>query len=316
MHGKRFDLLAVGNIAFEDVFKVDRIPSFEGTGLILGTKTHFGGRAGNIALPLSYLGLKVAVAAFVGEDFEKSCYKQALISNHVNIDKIHAIRGKESPRSIVFYAPKGKMFRFFEPIDSSASTLNLRKVDFEHCAILYITAFDGEDSIRQIIKEANGVVKTVVVGLGEEVTRKNANFLRRIINFGDYLFLNNFELKILLERLGLSDTRDLILRSERLNSVVVTEGNLGSTLYKKDETLKIPPVFPDQIVNTLGAGDAYVAGFILGLTKNYEAAKCAKLGSTLSSFALEQEGAQPYQIGVPMVKERFKLSFPQEDVLF
>jgi sugar/nucleoside kinase (ribokinase family) len=59
-----------------------------------------------------------------------------------------------------------------------------------------------------------------------------------------------------------------------------------------------------------------VAGFILGLTKNYEAAKCAKLGSTLSSFALEQEGAQPYQIGVPMVKERFKLSFPQEDVLF
>jgi hypothetical protein len=29
MHGKRFDLLAVGNIAFEDVFKVDRIPSFE-----------------------------------------------------------------------------------------------------------------------------------------------------------------------------------------------------------------------------------------------------------------------------------------------
>ena len=309
----RFDLLAVGNVAIERVYKINQIPSIDGTGLILSEKTYLGGRAGNIALTVSALGLSVAVAALVGADFEESGFIEFLVKNHVDISRIQIDSETRSPQSVIFYTEKGKILRFFEPIHSSLITLDLPKADFENCHILYITAFNGEEPIRKIVETSKDAVATVVLAIGEEVNRKNAEYLLNLLAFGNYLFLNQIELEILLNKIGLSTVQSLLDKNRQLESIAVTRGNAGSILYSRRAIFKIPAVPPTRIVNTLGAGDAYVAGFIYGLRKGFELEKCGKIAAVSSSFVLETENAQPLDLTAQALKRRYGATFLQDD---
>jgi len=302
----------VGNIGLEHVFKVNRIPLNDNTGLILQEKMYFGGRAGNIALILARLGLKVAIASFVGRDFIESGYRDFLIRNHVNIDKIKVIAHKKCTRTVVLYTEKAELVYFFEPIlRSSPSILDLSKNDVESCSILYMTSFDGEKPIRRLTELTRDTQNIIVVALGEEVYRKSRNFLESLVSAADYLFANQAEIEILFGKIGLSSVTDLFEKNERLKCIAITSGQHGSILHARDAIHKIQPVFPSRIVNALGAGDAYVAGFIYGLQKRFDIQKCGKIASVIASFALEVEGAQPSSISLQDVKMRYSKAFQQ-----
>jgi sugar/nucleoside kinase (ribokinase family) len=309
MSFNNFDLLAIGNVGIEHIFKVDRIPGDDKTGLILSERTHFGGRAGNIALTSARLGLGVAIASVAGNDFITSGYKDFLVNNHVNIDRIKIIREAECSKTIVLYNENGKMIYFFKPINCPEIALDVNKVDLNLYKFLYITAFDGEKPIQKIVKAAKGSSNIIVVAIGEEVYRKSANFLTTILSIGNYLFVNQSELKVLLERISLSNVGDFFESNERLNYVIVTLGKRGSILYGRQANYKIPSVLPPQIVNTLGAGDAYVAGFIYGLRKNFHIEKCGRIASVAASFVLEQESAQPVKITAKGLRARYNARF-------
>jgi sugar/nucleoside kinase (ribokinase family) len=86
----------------------------------------------------------------------------------------------------------------------------------------------------------------------------------------------------------------LFVEEDKLMYVAVTIGESGSIIYGKHEIYKIPSIQPStKIVNTLGAGDAYAAGFIYGLVRKYHPEKCGKIASIIASFALTQESALP-----------------------
>ena len=44
-------------------------------------------------------------------------------------------------------------------------------------------------------------------------------------------------------------------------------------------------------IYSVGAGDGFVSGFMYGLAKGHSIKDCSLLGSTLSSFVLEDEGS-------------------------
>jgi len=58
-----------------------------------------------------------------------------------------------------------------------------------------------------------------------------------------------------------------------------------------------------------GAGDAYRAGLIKGLTLNLPWATAALLGSTLASFAVEQAGTQEHRFTLSDFQHRYQENF-------
>lgn len=46
-----------------------------------------------------------------------------------------------------------------------------------------------------------------------------------------------------------------------------------------------------QEIRAIGAGDAYVAGFLYGMSQGCDPVTCAQYGSTVSSFIIEDDGS-------------------------
>jgi sugar/nucleoside kinase (ribokinase family) len=104
-----------------------------------------------------------------------------------------------------------------------------------------------------------------------------------------YFFGNEAEVAQAKRFLRVGSTEGLL----RFASVViVTRGSRGSTIYTRDEKIRIPRVRPKRVVDVTGAGDAYRAGFYAGLSRGLDLRRCGILGSTVASFAVEASGTQ------------------------
>jgi sugar/nucleoside kinase (ribokinase family) len=99
------------------------------------------------------------------------------------------------------------------------------------------------------------------------------------------------------------------------NIAIITRGEDGALLMSAQETLEAP-VFPVTVVDLSGAGDAFVAGFIVGLLEQWPladslcfasvigASACTHLGCTGGVFTRKQAEAylQSHQLTIKSVK--------------
>lgn len=81
--------------------------------------------------------------------------------------------------------------------------------------------------------------------------------------------------------------RDLIDRG--IGAVVVSMGGQGAVLVEPDEAVHAAPLRVD-VVSTVGAGDAMVAGLVLGMVRDLSLADRARLATAFSAAALTTLG--------------------------
>jgi len=74
--------------------------------------------------------------------------------------------------------------------------------------------------------------------------------------------------------------------------VVITQGAEKTIIAHKGMTTEYPIIAlpKEKIVDTNGAGDAYVGGFLAGLAKGLDIAACHKAGSYSASVVIQQSG--------------------------
>ena len=72
--------------------------------------------------------------------------------------------------------------------------------------------------------------------------------------------------------------------------VITTLGDKGSIAYN-GETYTTFGIIPCNVVDTMGAGDSFIAGFLKGILEEKPVEECMKMGATNSSVTLEYNGA-------------------------
>ncbi|TCS79438.1 fructoselysine 6-kinase [Muricomes intestini] len=72
--------------------------------------------------------------------------------------------------------------------------------------------------------------------------------------------------------------------------VIATLGEAGSLAYNGREYKKFG-IIPCNVVDSMGAGDSYIAGFLKGCLENKEIEECMKMGAANASQTLEYQGA-------------------------
>jgi 2-dehydro-3-deoxygluconokinase len=87
--------------------------------------------------------------------------------------------------------------------------------------------------------------------------------LRKIAEAADLVFGGDDELRLLFPEGDAADTAERLLRSG-CSEVVLKKGAFGATVYSAVGVVDSPG-FTVDVVDTVGAGDAFVAGYLSGL---------------------------------------------------
>jgi len=79
-----------------------------------------------------------------------------------------------------------------------------------------------------------------------------------------------------------------------LEALVVKRGVNGSTVLLKDGTVTDVPGFPVEVVNVLGAGDAFASGFIYGYLNGWDWYKCCRMGNACGAILVTKPGCSNF----------------------
>ncbi len=72
--------------------------------------------------------------------------------------------------------------------------------------------------------------------------------------------------------------------------LIVKRGDKGATIFYKDGRVEDVPGFPVEIVNVLGAGDAFASGFIYGYLQGWDLYKACRLGNASGAWVVQKPG--------------------------
>ena len=74
----------------------------------------------------------------------------------------------------------------------------------------------------------------------------------------------------------------------------MTKGEAGALITVGKDEFEIPPAKPTEVVDPTGAGDAFRAGFILGMKQSLPWPVVGRLAALTAVHAIEQKGPQQH----------------------
>jgi ribokinase len=269
-------ILVVGNINFDILFPLDRLPGPHEKIVCQEAHTGFGGSAANTAHWLAKLGVEVALAGAVGSDPLGETHLARLRETGV---KTGGVQRTDSATGIAVIFSLGREKRMVR-----APGANLRgRTDpglLEGCDLAYLS---GGDTGTLAGYAALAKERDIPVICGWHGVRE-----KRVAGLADGFILNSDEVRMVT---GLEDPFEGItaLDSE-IAAVTLPTG--GCLVSEGIDVLKVPAGELDPVDRT-GGGDAFAAGFLAGLSKGLGLEECGKRGNELAAKVIMEVGARP-----------------------
>lgn len=120
--------------------------------------------------------------------------------------------------------------------------------------------------------------------------------LEESMKLADILKINDEEIRIIAGMLGLGDDDAAACRSliadYGLKLVILTRGAQGSEVVTADEVIP-QAVGHVDVVDTVGAGDAFTAAFVVAYLRGDPLADAQRLASETASYVCSRKGAMP-----------------------
>jgi fructokinase len=124
----------------------------------------------------------------------------------------------------------------------------------------------------------------------------SVELLEKMLTVGHVIKINEAELDKLINLFNLDSSKNTavqqLITKFNIDLVAVTLGENGAELYTRDEMNKYNAE-PVDIVDSLGAGDAYAAILCLGYLKNFPLAEINKLANEFALEICHVSGALP-----------------------
>lgn len=287
MTAKKPFLSVYGHITIDQIVSVKRFPNLNETVDILSKTTTLGGTGANIAIAAAKLGVPTAICAFVGSDIPLKYVREIEDSGLITDELVMVDDFETSQCTVLNDAELRQKVIFYQGPQGYASQIgrdlldNARRSEWVHFCT-------GEpEYYLRLMSELSGNSARLSIDPAQETYRLwPADVLSRGISMADAVFCNEYEAKVIEERLNLSSVLDL---DKPL--VVKTMGAAGSVARIGGEIVEVPCIPSSGPVDATGCGDTFRAGFYSGLYHGYSVKESLILASTVSSFTIERTGA-------------------------
>jgi fructoselysine 6-kinase len=215
----------------------------------------------------------------VGNDVYGQRMKDALMIKGVDISHVKTLDGNTAITHVELVDGE-RLFGEYDEGVLKKFKLDDMDIDFIRGHDMVVSGLWGmiEDNLEEIHS------KGIPVAFDGATRPDDAACIKAIPNV-DYFFFasDDGDSTVLREKM-----KEIYAKGPRI--VVVTLGEKGSIAYDGCEFITFG-IIECRVIDTMGAGDSYIAGFLKGITESQPILECMRMGAANSSVTLEYNGA-------------------------
>ncbi|MAU10979.1 MAG: ribokinase [Anaerolineaceae bacterium] len=262
---------------------------------------HWGGVAANIAFTLARFDLQPKLVGTVGRDFQD--YREWLDEAGVDTSTVKQL---DDVFTASFFCntddENNQIASFYSGAMAHAKDYSLADALSDIAPDLVIVSPNDPAAMSNLTQECRDKGYRFVYDPSQQVARLDGETLKHDMQGAFAMVVNHYEAHIISEKTGMSleDLRTAI------DLLVITEGGEGSKIYTNGDVIPVPAFAPTEIKDPTGAGDAFRAGFIAGLSYDLPLEVAGEMGAMCATYALEHIGPQGHHYTLAQFIERFR----------
>ena len=274
--------------------------------LVDGLDVRRGGTAANIAFGIGALGLNPYLIAAVGTDWAD--YDSWLTRHGVDTTYVKVSKDLLTASFMVTTDQElNQIASFFPGAMSEARNIELSPImeKVGRLDLLVISPDDPEAMLRhsEVCRQQQ---IAFAADPSQQMARMSGEEIKLLIDGAAYLFLNEYELALAMQKTGWTD-REIL---ERVKYRVVTLGSKGAKVESAaGEFVQVGCPKEKSKTDPTGVGDSFRSGFIAGLAWGLSHERCAQLGALIATYVIETLGTQEYRFTSEQFIERFKSAY-------
>jgi len=294
---------------FTDSFVAGSLEKVSLSFLVDSLDVRRGGCAANICYGMGVLGLNPVLIAAVGKDWADY---EAWLSRH-GVDTSHALVSTSLYTAHFMVTTDddlNQIASFFPGAMSEARNIELGPIMEKtgRFDMVVISPDDPEAMLHHSdVCRKEGIA--FAADPSQQMARMSGEEIKLLIDGASYLFLNEYELALAMQKTGWSD-REIL---EHVKIRVVTLGSKGAKVESAaGEFVQVGTPQEKSKTDPTGVGDSFRSGFIAGLAWGLSHERCAQLGSLIATYVIETMGTQEYRFTSAEFLARFDGAYGPE----
>ncbi|MEV7777336.1 carbohydrate kinase family protein [Kitasatospora sp. NPDC088351] len=278
-----FDLLVVGGAGVDTIVRVDRLEVPPGESQQVGPVRDYVAHTGNgVALGAHHLGLRTAFIDYLGDDPQGRLVLAEYARQGLTF--AHLVSPHGTPRAVNLVDAAGRRFSFFDA---------RHPADLRLPRSFYLPYVERSRHVHLSITGTNRAMYGDLHRLGRTTSTDLHDWDGREPHHRDYAVNSDL---VFLSVAGCRGRHEEVMRGilaeGRATAVIATAGAEGCHLLTRDAPPRhLPAVDPGRpVVDTNGAGDAFVTGFLHAWFQGRPPLDCARAGSVAGAFACTTAG--------------------------
>ena len=262
----------------------------------------FGGCAGNIAYNLALLGERAMILSSVGRDFTP--YREHLLSHHIDLTFVKEVTGASTCKATAITDMSDNQI-FALVLGAMTTPCDFKESDLPEGEAMAVIAPGNVDDMRRLPEIYRKTHTPFMFDPGQQIAVLSSDDLKNGIRGARVVIANDYELSLMSDKTGWRE-EDIL---DNATMLVTTLGEEGSRIRTREKIHDIPAAQAEQVVDPTGAGDAYRAGFIAGLIKQWPLETCGRFAATVAAYAVEAQGPQNHTFTSEEVRGRYVKNF-------
>ncbi|RJQ42474.1 MAG: carbohydrate kinase family protein [Anaerolineaceae bacterium] len=263
-----------------------------------------GGSGGNTAVALARLGISTQFIGTIGDDQYGQIVKEDFMQENVEITQLFVDPALSTVCVFAFVESDGERYLWGWPrTNQSYTSIAFDRINLDlirHAGWLHTTGLllakesTGRDTTLKALEWANNneVITSLDLNLrvsGNSIENTYREIVMRAISNSKFILGSEQEFSILHET---HDWEQSAASIEQMHKIaVVRRGARGSILFTGEKRLEYP-AFHVDVVDTVGAGDVFNAGFIAALLHEHDLSTALQWGNAVAGYTISREGAR------------------------
>jgi sugar/nucleoside kinase (ribokinase family) len=281
-----YDVLSFGTIGLDYILRVPDWPTPERGVHAPGEEEHLGGNALNVAVLLGGWGLRVAISGHAIGDDRRGARLVEWLDAHPNVSReyLRQVEGLHTMYCRILVNPEGERAIIGVTADENPSTTPTPSM-IRDAGLLTLDLYGGVERVgaARLAAEAG---RPVVVG---DVRRAE----NPVLAYTTVAIASAAEVRAGYPNQPIARFIEMV-QAEGVRGVIVTDGPRDVLVFEAGR----PPVAVRQlqieVVDTIGAGDAFRAGVVYGLKNGWPLVEAAAFGAASGSINVQHSGGAGY----------------------